>query len=71
MMRCPRPFSASRRSPRPWEGALREIGRHGDDPEFRERLRHAMTEYGITRNAAAEITTGLLNLGAGALTLTS
>ena len=51
------------------EDALREIGRHGDDPEFRERLRHAMTEYGITRNAAAEITTGLLNLGAGALTL--
>ena len=51
------------------EGALREIGRHGDDPAFRERLRHAMTEYGITRNAAAEITTGLLNLGAGALTL--
>jgi hypothetical protein len=51
------------------EGALREIGRHGDDPQFRERLRHAMTEYGITRNAAAEITTGLLNLGAGALAL--
>jgi hypothetical protein len=51
------------------EGALREIGRHGEDPVFRERLHHAMTEYGITRNAAAEITTGLLNLGAGALTL--
>jgi hypothetical protein len=51
------------------EGALREIGRHGEDPAFRERLRHAMGEYGITRNAAAEITTGLLNLGAGALTL--
>jgi hypothetical protein len=51
------------------EGALREIGRHGDDPEFRERLRHAMTLYGITRNAAAEITTFLLNMGAGALTL--
>jgi hypothetical protein len=51
------------------EGALREIGRHGGDPEFRERLRHAMTDYGIARNAAAEITTGLLNLGAGALAL--
>ena len=51
------------------EGALREIGRHGDDPVFRERLRHAMTVYGITRNAAAEITTGLLNLGAGAVAL--
>jgi hypothetical protein len=51
------------------EGALREIGRHGDDPAFRERLRHAMTLYGITRNAAAEITTFLLNMGAGGLTL--
>jgi hypothetical protein len=51
------------------EGALRLIGRHGDDPGFRERLRQAMTEYGMTRNAAAEITTGLLNLGAGALAL--
>ena len=51
------------------EGALREIGRHGDDPAFRERLRHVMTLYGITRNAAAEITTSLLNMGAGALTL--
>jgi hypothetical protein len=49
--------------------ALREIGRHGEDPVFRERLRHAITEYGITRNAAAEITTGLLNLGAGAVAL--
>ena len=51
------------------EGALREIGRHGAEPGFRERLSHAMTLYGITRNSAAEITTGLLNLGAGALTL--
>ena len=51
------------------EGALREIGRHGGDPVFRERLHHAMTVYGITRNAAAEITTGLLNLGAGAVAL--
>ena len=51
------------------ETALREIGRHGDDPAFRERLRHALTEFGVARNAAAEITTALLNLGAGALTL--
>jgi len=51
------------------EGALREIGRHGDDLAFRERLRHAMTLYGITRNSAAEVTTWLLNTGAGALTL--
>ena len=51
------------------EGALRDIGRHGDDPAFRERLRHALTEFGVARNAAAEITTALMNLGAGALTL--
>ena len=49
--------------------ALLEIGRHGDDPAFRERLRRAMEEYGMTRSAGAEITTGLLNLGAGAVAL--
>jgi hypothetical protein len=51
------------------ESALRDIGRHGDDPEFRERLRHALTEFCVARNAAAEITTQLLNLGAGAVAL--
>jgi hypothetical protein len=55
------------------EDALRDVtvpgGRHGDDPEFRERLRHALTEFGVARNAAAEITTQLLNLGAGAVAL--
>ncbi|MCB8880989.1 hypothetical protein ACELLULO517_12155 [Acidisoma cellulosilytica] len=49
------------------ESVLQEIGRHRADPHFAARLREAMTEYGITRGAAAEITTGLLNLGAGAL----
>jgi hypothetical protein len=51
------------------EAALLDIGRKGDDPAFRERLRHALSEYAATRGAAAEITTGLLTLGAGALTL--
>ena len=49
--------------------ALAEIGRHGDDPAFRARLHDAMTQYGTSRTAAAEITTGLLSLGAGALAL--
>jgi hypothetical protein len=47
--------------------ALAEIGRHGDDPAFRTRLQHAMEQYGTSRTAAAEITTGLLSLSAGAL----
>lgn len=49
------------------ESLLEAIGRHRQDPLFAARLREAMTEYGVTRGAAAEITTGLLNLGAGAL----
>ena len=49
--------------------ALAEIGRQGDDPAFRERLRQAMAEYTGSRAAAAEITTGLLSLGAGAMAL--
>ncbi|MCB8875363.1 DUF6635 family protein [Acidisoma silvae] len=49
------------------ETLLAEIGRHRADPAFAARLREAMAEYGLTRGAAAEITTGLLNLGAGAL----
>lgn len=51
------------------EAMLLAIGRQGHDPAFRERLRAAMTEYGLARNAAAEITTGLINLAAGALAL--
>ncbi len=51
-------------------GALRQalqVGRDGDDPVLRLRLREAMSEYATSRSAAAEITTGLLNLGAGAV----
>lgn len=46
-----------------------EVARHGDDPAFRDRLQRAMAEYGVTRAAAAEITTGLVSLSGGALTL--
>ena len=49
--------------------ALQAIGAHGEDPDFRARLSEAMGEYGITRAAATEITTGLMSLGGGALTL--
>jgi hypothetical protein len=48
---------------------LLEIGRHGEDPAFRERLAKALDHYGLSRTAAAEITTGLLNLGAGAVAM--
>lgn len=51
------------------ESMMLALGRQGGDPAFRERLRAAMTEYGLSRNAAAEITTGLINLAAGALAL--
>jgi hypothetical protein len=47
--------------------ALLEIGRHGEDPAFRARLAAALDTYGLSRSAAAEITTGLMNLGAGAV----
>ncbi len=46
--------------------ALAVIGHHGDDPAFRTRLDEALSEYATSRAAAAEITTGLLSLGAGA-----
>ncbi len=48
---------------------LELAGQPAADPAFRERLSHAMAEYGVTRAAAAEITTGLLNLGAGGIAL--
>ncbi len=51
------------------QAMLGALGRHGEDPAFRARLAHAVGEYGVTRAAAAEITTGLLNLGAGGLAL--
>jgi hypothetical protein len=47
--------------------ALAAIGRHGDDPAFRQRLEAAMETYAGTRAAAAEITTALLTVGAGAI----
>lgn len=48
---------------------LERIGRRGDDPRFRMRLEEALGTYTGTRAAAAEITTTLIALGAGALTL--
>ena len=38
-----------------------------DDPAFRDRLTAALTSYAGTRAAAAEITTGLIALGTGAM----
>ena len=40
---------------------------HQDDPEFRRRLDAALGGYAGTRAAAAEITTGLIALGTGAI----
>ena len=40
---------------------------HRDDPAFRARLDAALTEYAGTRAAAAEIATGLIALGSGAI----
>lgn len=39
----------------------------GSDPAFRDRLETALADYTGTRAAAAEITTGLITLGTGAL----
>ena len=49
------------------QGLLAHVGH--DDPSFRDRLARAMGEYGVSRAAAAEITTGLMSLGAGAVAL--
>jgi hypothetical protein len=46
---------------------LESVGRRGADPEFRQRLEAAMETYAGTRAAAAEITTALLTVGAGAI----
>jgi len=51
------------------DAVVTELGRHSQDPGFRARLSQALETYGLTRNAAAEITTGLLNLSAGAVAL--
>jgi hypothetical protein len=40
---------------------------HRDDPAFRKRLAATLTDYAGTRAAAAEITTGLVTLGTGAI----
>ncbi len=48
---------------------LAAIGRHGGDPEFRERLEQSVAAYTETRAAAAEIATTLVSLGAGATAL--
>ena len=45
------------------------FARSGDDPAFALRLQQAVAEYTVSRAAAAEITTGLLSLGAGAVAL--
>ncbi len=46
---------------------LAEIGRSAADPAFRARIEQAVAEYTGSRAAAAEVTTGLLSLGTGAL----
>ncbi len=46
---------------------LAAIGQHSADPAFRTKLGEAMASYAGTRAAAAEITTSLLTLSAGAL----
>lgn len=53
----------------PLQTALTAIGTRADDRIFRARLEEAMRTYAGTRAAAAEIATGLLTLGAGALAL--
>lgn len=47
--------------------ALEAIGRRAGDPGFRQRLEAALATYAGTRANAAEIATGLLTLGTGAL----
>jgi hypothetical protein len=46
---------------------LRTIAPRADDPALRQRIEHAFTEYAGSRTAAAEITTALFSLSAGAL----
>ncbi len=49
------------------EAAGASAAAHRDDVAFRARLEAALTEYAGTRAAAAEITTGLIALGSGAV----
>ena len=46
---------------------LAAIGLHGGNADFRARLGQSMAVYAGSRAAAAELTTGILSLGAGAL----
>jgi PIN domain nuclease of toxin-antitoxin system len=48
---------------------LERLGACHDDPALRARIAQAIEAYGATRAAAAEITTSLLTLGTGAITL--
>jgi hypothetical protein len=47
--------------------ALAVVGRHADDPGFRERLTDALGAYTGSRVAASEISTSLLTLATGAV----
>lgn len=47
--------------------ALGVVGRHADDPGFRERLTDALGAYTGSRVAASEISTSLLTLATGAM----
>jgi uncharacterized protein DUF6635 len=49
--------------------AMEMIGRRAGDPQFREQLERATSYYVDTRAAAAEISTALLALGAGAVAI--
>jgi hypothetical protein len=48
---------------------LTAIGERAAEPGFRQRLQETLGGYASARDAAAEITTSLLTLGAGALAL--
>jgi uncharacterized protein DUF6635 len=49
--------------------AMKMIVRRAGDPQFREQLEGAISHYVDTRAAAAEIATGLVALGAGAIAI--
>lgn len=48
---------------------LTTVGIDRDDALLHQRLEQTLAEYGVARAAAAEITTGVLTLGTGAITL--
>jgi hypothetical protein len=48
---------------------LTSLGLKDDDPLRHQALERTLAEYAVTRGTAAEITTGLMTLSAGALTL--